>query len=494
MGEWGGDHEEEENMRKRKIMEKKEYMGARLKKGIQNLWYEEELGEYFFKELRGLELMDWEEERSYHEELRASEKRLVEVLFETKYVIYELDRWMREREEEFRVEGVGGVDERLVKVLFDGFGVRKEELLEELRGLRGIYREELRGLRDLGEEYGLSRREGKGLLEREKIGRVLRGLEKKVLRKLKGYRFSLNVLRELGLGVEGLARKYGVYRDRYMREEREEMEEMEVIYGLLGGDGEDIMKWGEELRSVRVRVDWIRRRLVESNLRLVVKIARKYYYRGVSFFDLVQEGNIGLIKAVERFELGRENRFSTYAIWWIRQSVINSLSNQSRMIQVPMYIDERIRKVRKKQMDLSQDLGREATLQELSENLCWSIEEVNEVLSFSNQPVSLELELDDDQSFLEDLIEDEKARPMDAGLSFSMLQRKLEDVLLCLPKREQVVLKLRYGLLDGSKYTLKETGKFLNITRERVRQIEDKALRFLRDLSVVQELRDYLKF
>jgi RNA polymerase primary sigma factor len=325
--------------------------------------------------------------------------------------------------------------------------------------------------------------------EQERIEKHLRVASLKELRVL-GRGLTIREERErleeeLGLSSDEIKEKIRLIQvtEKKLRQMEAEFEESIDHINLMA----------KEISHGRIMMKNAKDRLIKANLRLVVSIAKKYTNRGLHFFDLVQEGNIGLIKAVEKFEYQKGFKFSTYATWWIRQAITRSISDQARTIRVPVHMIEQINKVVRESRQLMQVLGREPTDEEIAERLGWTAQRVKSVKNVAREPISLETPIgEEEDSLLGDFSEDKDVENPASQTAFTLLQEQLAGVLATLPAREQEVLKMRFGLDDGYSLTLEEVGLYFNVTRERIRQIEAKALRRLRHPKRSRRLKDYL--
>ncbi len=274
------------------------------------------------------------------------------------------------------------------------------------------------------------------------------------------------------------------------------MESYEGIHNVTTGlkaSEESILAWAERLRVANNLIMTSKNKLVQANLRLVISIAKKYTYRGLHFFDLIQEGNIGLMNAVKKYDYKKGYKFSTYSTWWIRQAIMRSISDKSRNIRIPVHMIEQVNKISRETRLYLQEHGREPSSEELAGILGWKTKKVNVVKNVSKDPISLETPIGDrSDSSLGDFIESKEVDNPRNNASFSMLRSEIERVLNQLPERERNVLKMRYGLIDGCPHTLEETGYVFRVTRERIRQIEGKALARLKRPDNSKILRDYL--
>lgn len=262
-----------------------------------------------------------------------------------------------------------------------------------------------------------------------------------------------------------------------------------------GATCDDIMEWGTQIEIGHRKISLAKKELINANLRLVVSIAKKYANRGMHFFDLIQEGNIGLIKAVDKFEYRKGYKFSTYATWWIRQAITRAVSDQARTIRIPVHMIEQINKVMRETRLFQQEFGREPSPEELADRLGWPVSKVKGVKNVAREPISLETPIgEEEDSLLGDFIEDKEVDSPVNTAAYRLLSEQISAVLSTLPAREQKVIRMRFGLDDGYSHTLEEVGYVFKVTRERIRQIEAKALRRLRHPTRARKLKDYLDY
>jgi len=262
-----------------------------------------------------------------------------------------------------------------------------------------------------------------------------------------------------------------------------------------GAPADSILKWGKQIDLGQRKISIAKKELINANLRLVVSIAKKYANRGMHFFDLIQEGNIGLIKAVDKFEYRKGYKFSTYATWWIRQAITRAISDQARTIRVPVHMIEQINKVMRETRLFQQEFGREPAAEELADRLGWPVSKVKGVKNVAREPISLETPVgEEEDSLLGDFIEDKDVDSPANTAAYRLLSEQIHTVLNTLPAREQKVIRMRFGLDDGYSHTLEEVGYVFKVTRERIRQIEAKALRRLRHPTRARKLKDYLDY
>lgn len=369
-------------------------------------------------------------------------------------------------------------DEALAKLRFD--------LLERL-GEADLHPEEINSFSE--KFITAAKRIKKYRREQERMERTLQVSNLRELRVL-GRNLTIKERRdqiEADLGIDADEIKERI---RQIQVTEKKLEEMEYAFE---NNCDIIIQMAKEINRGRIMMKNAKDRLIKANLRLVVSIAKKYTNRGLHFFDLVQEGNIGLIKAVEKFEYRKGYKFSTYATWWIRQAITRSISDQARTIRVPVHMIEQINKVVRESRQLMQKLGREPTDEEVAQQLGWPVTRVKSVKNVAREPISLETPIgEDEDSLLGDFIEDKEIENPSIQTDYKLLQEQIRSVLSTLPLREQEVLRMRFGLDDGYSLTLEEVGLYFNVTRERIRQIEAKALKKLRHFKRSQKLRDYV--
>ena len=363
---------------------------------------------------------------------------------------------------------------------------RRERLLEKIKDTE-IHPEEIS---TFSEKFiNAAKKINKYRREQDRVQRILQISSMRDIRIL-GRNLTIKEKREaieelLGLPSEDIKEKI-----RQLQVTEKKLKELEAAFEA---DCDQIISMARDINRGRKMMKSAKDRLIKANLRLVVSIAKKYTNRGLHFFDLVQEGNIGLIKAVEKFEYRKGYKFSTYATWWIRQAITRSISDQARTIRVPVHMIEQINKVVRESRQLMQKLGREPTDDEIAEQLGWPVSRVKSVKNVAREPISLETPIgEDEDSLLGDFIEDKEIENPSIQTDYKLLQEQIKMVLSTLPPREQEVLRMRFGLDDGYSLTLEEVGLYFNVTRERIRQIEAKALKKLRHFKRSQKLRDYM--